>query len=62
MSGADLATRLQDEQPSLRVLYMSGYTADVLDDEALARPHTAFLRKPFGTAELTAAVRGLLAG
>jgi PAS domain S-box-containing protein len=62
MSGADLATRLRDEQPSLRVLYMSGYTADVLDDAALARPHTAFLRKPFGTTELTAAVRGLLGG
>jgi PAS domain S-box-containing protein len=62
MSGADLATRLRAEQPSLRVLYMSGYTADVLDDEALALPHTAFLRKPFGTGELTAAVRELLAG
>ena len=62
MSGADLAGRLRAEQPSLRVLYMSGYTADVLDDEALALPHTAFLRKPFGTGELTAAVRGLLAG
>jgi CheY-like chemotaxis protein len=61
MSGADLATRLRAEQPSLRVLYMSGYTADVLGDEELALPHTAFLRKPFGTGELTAAVRGLLA-
>jgi PAS domain S-box-containing protein len=62
MSGADLATRLRAAHPALRVLYMSGYTADVLGDEELALPHTAFLRKPFGTGELTAAVRGLLAG
>jgi PAS domain S-box-containing protein len=60
MSGVELATRLREAQPELRVLYMSGYTDDVLGPDELGLPHTSFLRKPFGTVELTAAVRDLL--
>ncbi|HEX7082993.1 MAG TPA: PAS domain S-box protein [Gaiellaceae bacterium] len=60
MSGAELAGKLRATRPDLRVLYMSGYTADVLGPDELQAPHTGFLRKPFGTAELTAAVRDLL--
>jgi CheY-like chemotaxis protein len=60
MSGAELAAQLRTGRPDLRVLYMSGYTADVLGPDELQAPHTGFLRKPFGTAELTAAVRDLL--
>jgi PAS domain S-box-containing protein len=60
MSGVELATRLREAQPAVRVLYMSGYTDDVLGPDELEAPHTSFLRKPFGTVELTAAVRDLL--
>jgi CheY-like chemotaxis protein len=62
MSGPDLARRLRGERPSLPVLYMSGYTDDVLDAHELSHDATAFLRKPFGNAELIAAVRSVLDG
>ena len=45
----------------MRVLYMSGYTDDVLDAADLARAHTAFIRKPFQNAQLVAEVSGMLA-
>jgi two-component system cell cycle sensor histidine kinase/response regulator CckA len=60
MSGPDLAQHLRARRPALRVLYMSGYTDDVLDADALAEAGTGFLRKPFGIGELTAKVRELL--
>jgi FixJ family two-component response regulator len=56
MSGPELARRLRDDNPTLPVLYMSGYTDDVLDPSELSNPATGFIRKPFGTADLVAAV------
>jgi two-component system, cell cycle sensor histidine kinase and response regulator CckA len=56
MSGPELARRLRDDNPTLPVLYMSGYTDDVLDPSELTNPATAFIRKPFGNAALVTAV------
>jgi hypothetical protein len=60
MSGAELARRLRSLQPKLPVLYMSGYTDDVLQPAELAEPRTSFLAKPFHNAELVAAARQAL--
>jgi len=60
MSGPELAVKLRVQQPLLPVLYMSGYTDDVLSAHELSQDATAFLRKPFGNAELIAATRELL--
>lgn len=60
MSGPELAVKLRVKQPQLPVLYMSGYTDDVLSTHELSQDATAFLRKPFGNAELIAAARALL--
>jgi PAS domain S-box-containing protein len=62
MSGPELAMKLRARRPELPVLYMSGYTDDVLSAHELAQEATAFLRKPFGNAELIAAARTLLDG
>jgi PAS domain S-box-containing protein len=62
MSGPELAMKLRARRPELPVLYMSGYTDDVLSAHELAQDATAFLRKPFGNAELIAAARTLLDG
>jgi FixJ family two-component response regulator len=62
MSGPELAVKLRVKRPELPVLYMSGYTDDVLSAHELAQAATAFLRKPFGNAELIAAARTLLDG
>lgn len=60
MSGPELAERLRSGHPALRVVYMSGYTDDVLDVSDLADPCTTFIRKPFQNADLVAAVRDSL--
>jgi CheY-like chemotaxis protein len=62
MSGPELAMRLRVDYPALPVLYMSGYTDDVLGTHELAQDATAFLRKPFTNAELIDAARALLDG
>ena len=56
-SGPELAQRVREAQPGLPVVFMSGYTDDVLADEVLALPRTWFLRKPFGGSDLVGAVR-----
>lgn len=57
MNGKALRHRLAAGR-DLDVLYMSGYTADVLGhcEEA----HTHFIRKPFSMSEFTGKVRGIL--
>jgi two-component system cell cycle sensor histidine kinase/response regulator CckA len=60
MSGPELAVQLRTTNPALPVLYMSGYTDDVLSAHELAQDATAFLRKPFANAELITAARALL--
>jgi PAS domain S-box-containing protein len=60
MSGPELAMQLRAQNARLPVLYMSGYTDDVLSADELSQEATAFLRKPFGNAELVTAARALL--
>jgi two-component system cell cycle sensor histidine kinase/response regulator CckA len=60
MSGPELAMQLRTQNTRLPVLYMSGYTDDVLSAHELSQEATAFLRKPFGNAELVTAARALL--
>jgi two-component system, cell cycle sensor histidine kinase and response regulator CckA len=59
MSGPELARALRTRFAGLPVIYMSGYTDDVLDARALAEPATGFLRKPFANADLVAEVQKL---
>ena len=61
MSGRELADRLLPLRPGLRVLFMSGYTEDPAVWEGLEE-RKAFLQKPFTASDLSASLRGLLAG
>ncbi len=61
-SGPTLAAELVGSHPGLRVLYMSGYTADELGPHGLARPDAPLLRKPFTVGQLTRRLRAVLAG
>jgi len=60
LGGLELANAMRTRNPTLRVLFVSGYTdqADVLSDTL--RPHARFLAKPFAPGELTRAVFALL--
>jgi CheY-like chemotaxis protein len=60
MNGRDLANRLRQVRPGLQILYMSGYTDEVLGRHGVVDSSIAFLQKPFTADTLLQAVRGAL--
>jgi PAS domain S-box-containing protein len=62
MNGRALAERLVSVKPELRVLYMSGYTDDVIARHGVLEPGTPFLQKPFAPRMLAEKLREILAG
>ena len=61
MSGIQLAERLRQERPGLRVIFTSGYSPEAMVQGGDLGPGTAFLPKPFDIDNLTASVRAVLA-
>jgi CheY-like chemotaxis protein len=59
-SGFDLFNRLHAQLPSLRVLFISGYTDYAMFDATIAERDLAFLEKPFSAEGLVAKVRDVL--
>ena len=57
MNGRDLAAELQRVRPGVRVLFMTGYTEQAVNDIG---PSVGFLLKPFPTTALLGQVRRLL--
>jgi CheY-like chemotaxis protein len=62
MAGRELAQRLISERPHLRVLFMSGYTDDVVAHHGVQAAGAAFLHKPFTPGVLAGKVREVLDG
>ncbi len=60
MTGAVLAERAAALVPDLRILFMSGYTEEVIQLHGISAGSTAFLQKPFAPRELVRKVRHLL--
>jgi CheY-like chemotaxis protein len=60
MSGHELAKRLTARCPQLRVLYMSGYTYNVIAQDGTLEEGISFLQKPFTPQVLTEKVREAL--
>ncbi|NIP94898.1 MAG: response regulator, partial [Akkermansiaceae bacterium] len=60
MGGRELAQAVAARQKDIRVLYMSGYTADEVFRQALPSARNRFLQKPFAPDDLTAKVREIL--
>ena len=60
MNGRELARVLATTRPTLRVLYMSGYTDAVIAQEGVLEPGTAFLAKPFTPDALARKIREVL--
>jgi CheY-like chemotaxis protein len=59
MDGRQLAAALARLRPNLPIVFMSGFTAQLMDLR-LVSPHLAFLAKPFRDTDLLATVRGQL--
>lgn len=60
MSGVALVERLRPLMAGLRVLYMSGYTDDVISPHRILQEGHPFLQKPFRPLELVRKVREVL--
>jgi signal transduction histidine kinase/ActR/RegA family two-component response regulator len=52
MNGKDLASRIQQMRPGIRVMYMSGYTENAVVNQGILEPGIAFIQKPFSPREL----------
>ncbi|HLP40577.1 MAG TPA: response regulator [Fibrobacteria bacterium] len=59
--GTEMAARLRDEHPSLRVLFISGHSVDTLADQGIRIAPEEFLEKPFTPSQLEAKVKAALA-
>ncbi|RYZ05270.1 MAG: PAS domain S-box protein [Myxococcales bacterium] len=60
LSGADLAARLLEKRPSIKVLYMSGYTDRGIVSSGVLDGSVPFLQKPFTSEQLARKVRQVL--
>jgi two-component system, cell cycle sensor histidine kinase and response regulator CckA len=60
MSGRDLAKQLTTRHPHLRVLFMSGYTHNVIAENGTLEEGLSFLQKPFTPRTLAQRVRETL--
>ena len=59
-SGRELARRITERHPRTRVLYMSGYTDNVLAQGGVLETGLSFLQKPFTPGALVQKVRDVL--
>jgi len=60
MNGRELATHLRGLDPALRVLFMSGYSSDVVAEKGLLASDVSLITKPFSPTALAARVREVL--
>jgi FixJ family two-component response regulator len=60
MNGRDLHDRLSGIRPGLRVLYMSGYTGNIIIDHGISGEEINFLEKPFTATGLATKIRAIL--
>jgi two-component system cell cycle sensor histidine kinase/response regulator CckA len=59
MNGNELARRVRQVRPEVKVLFVSGYAENAVLGEV---PETCFIQKPFSPRDLLAAVRRVLDG
>jgi two-component system, cell cycle sensor histidine kinase and response regulator CckA len=60
LGGAELARRLREARPDIRVLFMTGYSAEAVATHGVLAPDSSLLQKPFTAEELMRRVRGAL--
>jgi CheY-like chemotaxis protein len=61
LNGNDLANRVRSFLPDIRVLFMSGYTANIIAHRGVIDKDVTMIQKPFSKKELSAKIREVLA-
>ena len=62
MTGKILSEQITQSRPGIRVLFMSGYTADMIGLQMIRVADLPLIQKPFNTGELLSKVREILDG
>jgi len=62
MNGRELYQRLHPTRPELKVLFMSGYTSNVIGQHGVLDQEEAFVQKPFTLQSLSEKIRQVLDG
>jgi CheY-like chemotaxis protein len=60
ISGPELSSRLRDSQPNLKIVYMSGYTGELIAEHDILQPGITLLEKPFTRAALLTTIHNVL--
>ncbi len=60
MDGKTLYTQLREFYPELKVLYMSGYTNEIIAHQGVLEPDIDFIQKPFSMRDFSRKVRKVL--
>jgi PAS domain S-box-containing protein len=60
MNGRELAEKLTSRYPDLKVMFMSGYTADTIAHQGVLDDGIAFIQKPFSIQDMIKKIRCLL--
>jgi two-component system, cell cycle sensor histidine kinase and response regulator CckA len=60
MNGKELSTQLLSMHPDVKVLYVSGYTANVIAHHGIIDEGINFLQKPFSKKDLSLKIREVL--
>jgi PAS domain S-box-containing protein len=61
LSGKELAESLRASMPDLKVVFMSGYTDQIVANHGVLEKGVVFLQKPFGPSELLPLMREVIA-
>src|SRR5260370_9802230 len=60
MNGRELAQRIAEIRPNVKILYMSGYTENVIGHNGMLDAGIRLLQKPFNLRDLKSKVREVL--
>jgi two-component system, cell cycle sensor histidine kinase and response regulator CckA len=62
LGGREVAERVRQQRPAIKVLFMSGYTDDLVLTHGVADGTAAFIEKPFAAPKLLGRIRKVLSG
>jgi two-component system cell cycle sensor histidine kinase/response regulator CckA len=60
MNGRDLARKVKEKYPETKVIFMSGYTSDMIGNQRVLQTGEIFIQKPLSPMNLAAKIRQVL--